>query len=49
MPEALASHRCMVSDVQAAVDFSAAHLGFVLRSSAVPAFAHVIRGICGWC
>jgi len=36
--------RYMVDDVQAAVDFYTSHLGFALRSSAVPAFADVSRG-----
>jgi catechol 2,3-dioxygenase-like lactoylglutathione lyase family enzyme len=34
----------MVDDVQAAIDFYTSHLGFTLRSSAVPAFADVTRG-----
>jgi catechol 2,3-dioxygenase-like lactoylglutathione lyase family enzyme len=34
----------MVDDVEAAVDFYTTHLGFTLRSSAVPAFADVVRG-----
>jgi catechol 2,3-dioxygenase-like lactoylglutathione lyase family enzyme len=42
--EELVSVRYMVDDVQAAVDFYTSHLGFVLRSSAVPAFADVTRG-----
>jgi catechol 2,3-dioxygenase-like lactoylglutathione lyase family enzyme len=36
--------RYMVDDVQTAVDFYTTHLGFVLRSSAAPAFADVTRG-----
>ncbi len=46
MPEAdgLVHVRYMVDDVQAALDFYTTHLGFVLRSSAAPAFADVIRG-----
>jgi catechol 2,3-dioxygenase-like lactoylglutathione lyase family enzyme len=36
--------RYMVDDVQAALDFYTTHLGFVLRSSAAPAFADVTRG-----
>ncbi len=46
MPDAdgLVHVRYMVDDVQAALDFYTTHLGFVLRSSAAPAFADVIRG-----
>lgn len=40
----LAGVRYLVDDVQAAVDFYTDHLGFTLRSSAVPAFADVSRG-----
>jgi catechol 2,3-dioxygenase-like lactoylglutathione lyase family enzyme len=40
----LVNVRYMVDDVQAAVDFYTTHLGFKLRSSAVPAFADVTRG-----
>ena len=36
--------RYMVDDVDAAVAFYTAHLGFTLLSSAAPAFADVIRG-----
>src|SRR5947199_8363541 len=36
--------RYMVDDLDAAVDFYTTHLGFVLRSSAAPAFADVVRG-----
>ena len=36
--------RYMVDDVQAAIDFYTAHLGFTLRTSAAPAFADVVRG-----
>jgi catechol 2,3-dioxygenase-like lactoylglutathione lyase family enzyme len=39
-----ASVRYIVSDVQAAIDFYTTHLGFTLNTSAVPAFADVIRG-----
>ncbi|XVQ89966.1 VOC family protein [Microbispora siamensis] len=39
-----ASVRYLVDDVQAAVGFYTAHLGFTLNSSAAPAFADVIRG-----
>jgi catechol 2,3-dioxygenase-like lactoylglutathione lyase family enzyme len=40
----LVSVRYMVDDVKAAIDFYTGHLGFVLRSSAGPAFADVTRG-----
>ena len=43
-PEQMVNVRYMVDDVQAAVDFYTSHLGFTLRSSAVPAFADVTRG-----
>jgi len=36
--------RYMVHDVEAAIAFYTAHLGFQLRSSAAPAFADVVRG-----
>ncbi len=39
-----ASVRYIVDDVQAAIDFYTGHLGFALNTSAVPAFADVIRG-----
>ncbi|MGH3308966.1 MAG: VOC family protein, partial [Nocardioides sp.] len=42
--EQLASVRYIVDDVEAAVDFYTAHLGFTLRFSAGPAFADVVRG-----
>jgi len=44
MTHELAHVRYLVDDVQAAVDFYTTHLGFTLRSSAVPAFADVVRG-----
>ncbi|MDQ3935308.1 MAG: VOC family protein [Actinomycetota bacterium] len=44
MTEDLVSVRYMVDDVQEAVDFYTRHFGFELRSSAVPAFADVVRG-----
>jgi catechol 2,3-dioxygenase-like lactoylglutathione lyase family enzyme len=44
MPDDLVNVRYMVDDVQEAVDFYTTHLGFQLRSSAVPAFADVTRG-----
>jgi catechol 2,3-dioxygenase-like lactoylglutathione lyase family enzyme len=39
-----ASVRYLVDDVEAAVDFYTTHLGFVLNTSAAPAFADVVRG-----
>jgi catechol 2,3-dioxygenase-like lactoylglutathione lyase family enzyme len=36
--------RCLVDDVQTAIDFYTTHLGFVLNTSAAPAFADVMRG-----
>jgi catechol 2,3-dioxygenase-like lactoylglutathione lyase family enzyme len=43
MPDELVNVRYMVDDVQEAIDFYTTHLGFELRSSAVPAFADVTR------
>ena len=43
-PDQMVSVRYMVDDVQTAIDFYTRHLGFVLRTSAAPAFADVIRG-----
>jgi catechol 2,3-dioxygenase-like lactoylglutathione lyase family enzyme len=43
-PEEMVSVRYMVDDVQAAIDFYTAHLGFAVRLAAVPAFADVTRG-----
>ena len=43
-PNQYASVRYLVDDVQAAVDFYTAHLGFRLKTSAAPAFADVVRG-----
>jgi catechol 2,3-dioxygenase-like lactoylglutathione lyase family enzyme len=43
-PDKYASVRYLVSDVQAAIDFYTNRLGFTLNTSAVPAFADVIRG-----
>ena len=40
----LVSVRYMVDDVERALDFYTAHLGFAVRSSALPAFADVVRG-----
>jgi catechol 2,3-dioxygenase-like lactoylglutathione lyase family enzyme len=36
--------RHMVNDVEAAITFYVTHLGFTVRSKALPAFADVIRG-----
>ena len=44
MPDEMVNVRYMVDDVQKAIDFYTTHLGFELRSSAVPAFADVTRG-----
>ncbi|MGH3735034.1 MAG: VOC family protein [Micromonosporaceae bacterium] len=43
-PDQYASVRYLVDDVQAAIDFYTTHLGFDLNTSAVPAFADVVRG-----
>ncbi|MEV4719276.1 VOC family protein [Micromonospora noduli] len=43
-PEQYVSVRYLVDDVDAAVDFYTAHLGFHLKTSAAPAFADVVRG-----
>ena len=43
-PDQYVSVRYLVDDVQAAVDFYTAHLGFQLRTGAAPAFADVVRG-----
>ncbi|NDU77162.1 VOC family protein [Actinomadura sp. DSM 109109] len=43
-PATHASVRYLVDDVQAAVDFYTAHLGFTLNRDAAPAFADVVRG-----
>jgi catechol 2,3-dioxygenase-like lactoylglutathione lyase family enzyme len=42
--EQYASVRYLVTDVQAAIDFYTAHLGFTLNSRGGPAFADVVRG-----
>src|SRR5215204_404428 len=44
MSDELVSVRYMVDDVQAAIDFYTTHFDFTVRSSAVPAFADVVRG-----
>ncbi|AKH84059.1 glyoxalase [Streptomyces sp. CNQ-509] len=43
-PEQHASVRYVVDDVASAVDFYTTHLGFSVRTDAIPAFADVIRG-----
>jgi catechol 2,3-dioxygenase-like lactoylglutathione lyase family enzyme len=43
-PDQYASVRYLVTDVQGAIDFYTAHLGFELNTSAAPAFADVVRG-----
>jgi catechol 2,3-dioxygenase-like lactoylglutathione lyase family enzyme len=40
----LVSVRYVVDDVEAAVNFYVAHLGFTVRSNPAPAFADVVRG-----
>lgn len=42
--KALANVRYIVDDVQAALDFYTAHLGFTVRYAVPPAFADVVRG-----
>jgi catechol 2,3-dioxygenase-like lactoylglutathione lyase family enzyme len=45
MPENdLVSVRYMVDDVEESIDFYTRHFGFVVRHSAAPAFADVVRG-----
>ena len=44
MPDELVNVRYMVDDVESAVTFYTTHFGFELRTSAVPAFADVVRG-----
>jgi catechol 2,3-dioxygenase-like lactoylglutathione lyase family enzyme len=44
MDEELVSVRYLVDDVEAAVAFYTTHLGFEVRTAAVPAFADVVRG-----
>ncbi|MFE5503993.1 VOC family protein [Amycolatopsis japonica] len=44
MTSDLVSVRYLVDDVAAAVEFYTGHLGFAVRSSALPAFADVVRG-----
>jgi predicted enzyme related to lactoylglutathione lyase len=42
--EQYAAVRYLVDDVQQAVDFYTTQLGFTVKTSAVPAFADVVRG-----
>jgi catechol 2,3-dioxygenase-like lactoylglutathione lyase family enzyme len=42
--ERMVSVRYMVDDVEASIDFYTRHLGFEVRTSAIPAFADVTRG-----
>lgn len=44
MTSDLVSVRYLVDDVAAAVEFYTGHLDFTVRSSALPAFADVVRG-----
>jgi catechol 2,3-dioxygenase-like lactoylglutathione lyase family enzyme len=43
-PDEMVNVRYMVDDVQQSIDFYTGHLGFEVRTSAVPAFADVTRG-----
>jgi len=44
MDEQLASVRYIVTDVERAIAFYTTHLGFSVRTTALPAFADVVRG-----
>lgn len=44
MTDEIVSVRYMVDDVQEAIDFYTRHFGFELPTSALPAFADVVRG-----
>jgi catechol 2,3-dioxygenase-like lactoylglutathione lyase family enzyme len=44
MTDDLVSVRYLVDDVEASLDFYTTHFGFTVLSSAVPAFADVVRG-----
>ena len=44
MRDEIVNVRYMVDDVETAVAFYTAHLGFTLRSNSAPAFADVVRG-----
>jgi catechol 2,3-dioxygenase-like lactoylglutathione lyase family enzyme len=41
----LVSVRCRVNDVQKSIDFYTRNFGFELRTSALPAFAEIVRGL----
>jgi len=43
-PDDLVSVRYIVDDVERAVDFYTTHFGFAVNTSALPAFADVVRG-----
>ncbi|MEA2844719.1 MAG: hypothetical protein QOJ69_2390 [Actinomycetota bacterium] len=43
-PDEMVNVRYMVDDVDTAIEFYTEHLGFEVRTSAVPAFADVARG-----
>ena len=43
-PGEMVNVRYMVNDVDTAIEFYTEHLGFEVRTSAVPAFADVTRG-----
>ena len=42
--DSMVNVRCLVDDVQAALDFYTTRLGFTLRTAHLPAFADVTRG-----
>jgi catechol 2,3-dioxygenase-like lactoylglutathione lyase family enzyme len=44
VPDELVNVRYMVDDVESAVAFYTTHFDFMVRSSAAPAFADVVRG-----
>jgi catechol 2,3-dioxygenase-like lactoylglutathione lyase family enzyme len=44
VPDELVNVRYMVDDVEEAIDFYTTHFDFMLRTSAAPAFADVVRG-----
>ena len=44
MAESTVNVRYMVDDVETAIAFYTKHFGFMLRSSAAPAFADIVRG-----
>jgi catechol 2,3-dioxygenase-like lactoylglutathione lyase family enzyme len=44
MADELTGVRYIVNDVEASIDFYTTHLGFTVRSTALPAFADVTRG-----